>query len=84
MDYFAHQNKPRNFRSRTATLGLLSIDKYDEKKQAMDLKPKVTEAFEQSKKRYGTVDVDKIKRLLRIGIVREVSMIEGRKKAQNF
>lgn len=63
---------------------MLGIGNYDEQKQATDLKPKVTEAFEQSKRRYGTVDVDKIKGLLRIGIVREVNMIEGRKKAQSY
>jgi len=84
VDYFPMQSKPRTFRCPTKTLALLGIENYDKVKQVDALMPKVRHAIDFSKKTWGTVNVEKIKRLMRIGIVREISMIEGRKGAQAF
>ena len=84
VDYFPMQGKARTFRARTATLSMLGIENYDNCKNVEQLNPKVRDAINFSKKHFGTVDVDKIKRLMRLGIVREVSQIEGRKNAQLY
>lgn len=81
VDYFPMQSKPRTFRGPTTTLALLGIENYDKVKQVDALMPKVRDAINFSKQRWGTTNVDRIKRLMRIGIVREISMIEGRKGA---
>lgn len=84
VDYFPMQSKPRTFRGPTTTLALLGIENYDKVKQVDALMPKVRDAINFSKQRWGTTNVDRIKRLMRIGIVREISMIEGRKGAQAY
>lgn len=63
---------------------MLGIENYDTCRNVEQLNPRVREAINFSKKNFGTVDVDKIKRLMRLGIVREVSQIEGRKNAQLY
>ena len=78
------QGKARTFKAKTATLSLLGIADYDRVRQVEQLNPKVRDAINFSKKNFGTIDVEKIKRLMRLGIVREVSQIEGRKNAQLF
>lgn len=84
VDYFPMQGKARTFKARTATLSMLGIENYDRVRQVEQLNPKVRDAINFSKKNFGTIDVDKIKRLMRLGIVREVSQIEGRKNAQLY
>lgn len=84
VDYFPLQSKPRSFRARTSILSLLGIPKYDECKNIEQLDPQVSNAIELFKRRRGTVDVDKIKRIMRLGMVREIAMIESRKHARSY
>lgn len=81
VDYFPLQGAARRFKARTATLSMLGIEDYDTIRTVEQLNPKVREALNFSKKRFGTLDVNKIKRLFRFSIVRELNLIEGRKTA---
>jgi hypothetical protein len=60
---------------------MLGIEDYDAVRNVENLNPNVREALNFSKKRFGTLDVEKIKRLFRFSIVRELNLIEGRKNA---
>ena len=60
---------------------MLGIEDYDTIRTVDNLNPNVREAINFSKKRFGTLDVEKIKRLMRVTIVRELNLIEGRKNA---
>lgn len=84
VDYFPMQGPARRFKARTATLSMLGIEDYDAVRNVENLNPNVREALNFSKKRFGTLDVEKIKRLFRFSIVRELNLIEGRKNAQLF
>ena len=60
---------------------MLGIEDYDTIRTVDNLNPNVREAINFSKKRFGTLDVEKIKRLMRVTIVRELNLTEGRKNA---
>lgn len=73
VDYFPMQGAARRFKARTATLSMLGIEDYDTIRNVENLNPNVEDAISFSKKRFGTLDVEKIRRLIRFSIVRELN-----------
>lgn len=63
---------------------MLNIEDYDSKPKVDSLNPRVREAIALASKRFKTKDVEKIKRLLHFGVVRELNLIEGHKQAHQY
>lgn len=84
-DFFPHQGKPRDFfkvtfyenpkanQSITPVLTLLEIDDYDEIKQAERLYVNVRKTMDLCKVTWKTINVERIKELIRFCIIREIN-----------
>lgn len=96
-DFFTQQGQPRSFEKfihenkedpvkccKTSVLQYLEISDYDAIKTHEKLFVNVMGAFRDCKVRWKTVDKDKIVRLIRFCIIREINQIEGRKNSIEF
>lgn len=75
---------PKYVYSTTPVLTLMEIDDYDDIKAHDRLYVNVRKAMEKCKVRWRTVDVERIKSIIRQCIIREINQIEGRKNAREY
>lgn len=78
-DYAKTANEPRKFTCKTPTLSRLGVDNFDHIEQIIDLQFNMETATELYKKELKTEDLNKIKRIIKLGLSREVTGILTRK-----
>lgn len=74
-DYAWTQGKPRQFVHKTPTLSRLGIDNFDQQEKIGDLEFTMEKATDKYRTALKTKDTEKIKQIVKLGIVREVGGI---------
>jgi hypothetical protein len=74
-DYAFVSNEPRQFMCVTPTLSRLGVDNFDNVQKIVDLQFTIEKATDEMKTILKTQDKEKVKRILKLGITREVIKI---------